>query len=443
MKTPKSTSFLSRGLLRGLAFALCCAGLFSQAPAAADTVPGEILVKLRKADALTALLNKYGLTLKARFGSRPIFRLVAGPLADVPSTVAALARENDVLMVEENVINGSPEARKNIVWAIGTQQQYQQQWAQAALRLPDAQSVSTGSGVRIALLDTGVDATHPLLAGKLLPGYDFVDDDQDPSEVGSPSDIGFGHGTHVAGIITTVAPDARIMPLRVLDSQGMGNTWVLAEALLYAIDPDGDPSTDDGAQVINMSLGTVTRTRILAAVARLASCNFVGAPGRTQVSDDDGDDESDSGFNDDKRRCLGSHGAVVVAAAGNDGTPSVREYPAAEGVDGLIAVGASDQTRRLAKFSNSGSWIDLAAPGDGITSSVPGGGYATWGGTSMAAPWVAGTAALVLANEPRLTPKEVVRRLDNSASPICGSPLPLLDPVAALMNTAPAPNNCP
>ncbi len=442
MTTKPWTSIVSQGALRALALALCCGGLLSHLPAQAATVPGEILVKLRSSDAITALLNKYGLTLNARFGSRPIFKLGTGPGANVPALVAALARETDVLMAEENVINGSPEARKNLVWAIGTQGQYRQQWAQAALRLGDAQQVSTGSGVRVAVLDTGVDAQHPLLAGKLLPGYDFVDDDLDPSEAGTPNDPGFGHGTHVAGIILTAAPDARIMPLRVLDPQGMGNTWVLAEALLYAIDPDGDPTTDDGAQVINLSLGTPARTRILAAVARLASCNFVGAPGRTTVSDEDNDDESDSGYNGDKSRCSGSRGATIVAAAGNDGN-AVREYPAAEGVDGLIAVGATDQTRHLAKFSNLGSWIDLAAPGDGITSSVPGGGYATWGGTSMAAPWVAGTAALLLAKEPQLSAKDVVRRIDRSASPLCGAAFPMLDPLAALLNTLPAAINCP
>jgi subtilisin family serine protease len=421
-------------LSRALATGLFCSGVLSHVPAHAASVPGEILVKLRSSDAITALLTRYDLTLKGRFGSRPIFRLGAGPMADVQATLTALRLEPAVLMAEENAIHGSPEARRNMVWAIGTPEQYQQQWAQAALHLSDAQRISTGKGIRVAVLDTGVDSQHPLLAGKLMPGYDFVDGDLDPSEEGTPFDAGFGHGTHVAGIILTVAPDARIMPLRVLDAQGMGNTWVLAEALLYAVDPDGNPATDDGADVINLSLGGPVRTRILQSIARIANCNF-------QPVDAD-DDDDDPGYNGDKDRCAASRGVTIVAAAGND-SGMAREYPAAEGVDGLAAVAASGQNKRLAKFSNSGSWIDLAAPGDAITSSVPGGGYATWGGTSMATPWVTGAAALLLANEPQLWPRDVVRRMVRSASPLCGSTLAQLDPVAALLNRGPAGSNCP
>ena len=434
MKIPTWASTVCRTLSRGLATGLFCTGVLSHVPADAASVPGEILVKLRSSAAITALLTRYDLTLKNRFGARPIFRLGAGPLADVQATLTALRLEPAVLMAEENAIHGSPEARSNLVWAIGTPEQYQQQWAQAALHLSDAQRISTGKGIRVAVLDTGVDAQHPLLAGKLLPGYDFVDGGLDPSEVGTPSDAGFGHGTHVAGIILTAAPDARIMPLRVLDAQGMGNTWVLAEALLFAVDPDGNPATDDGADIINLSLGGPTRTRILQSVARLANCNFNPI--------DAGDDVNDSGYNGDKDRCLGSRGATIVAAAGNGGSMA-REYPAAEGVAGLAAVAASGQHNRLAKFSNRGEWIDLAAPGDGMTSSLPGGGYATWGGTSMATPWVSGAAALLMANEPLLSPKDIVQRLVRSASPLCGSSLAQLDPLAALLNTGPAGTSCP
>ena len=120
-----------------------------------------------------------------------------------------------------------------------------------------------GQPVKIAVLDTGVDFSHPALAGHLLPGFDFVDFDNDPSEVGNQTTGPFGHGTHVAGLIALVAPDAKIIPVRVLDQKGIGNTWVLAEALAYAADPDGNPATHDGADVINLSLSTLRRTRLL------------------------------------------------------------------------------------------------------------------------------------------------------------------------------------
>jgi thermitase len=398
-------------------------------------LPGELLVKLRSSAALGPLLSKYQLSLMDQFGARPIYRLKVSGTASVGDTIAALGAEIDVLIAEPNFVHESPEARKNVVWAIGSPQDYVAQWAPQAMHLSQAHLLSTGGGVRVAVLDTGVDRQHPALAGRLLPGFDFVDFDDDPSE-GSPDGIGFGHGTHVAGLVAMVAPDAAIMPLRVLDSGGQGNAWVLAEALLYAVDPDGDPNTDDGAHVINLSLGSLDRTRIFDTVAQLVSCT-------EPVDNDPAGDLSDPGYDADDARCSNFGGAVVVAAAGNDGSDAVLEYPAAEGAHGLVAVAASGSDSRLAGFSNYGSWISLAAPGDGITSSVPGGGYATWSGTSMAAPLVAGTAALVLAVDPGLTPDGVARRLARRSAALCGTGLRQVDAAAALLDQAPAATICP
>jgi subtilisin family serine protease len=127
----------------------------------------------------------------------------------------------------------------------------------------------------------------------------------------------------------------------------------------------------------------------------------------------------------------------VAAAAGNDGSRRVREYPAAEGAYGLIAVTASTASGRLAGFANSGNWIHLAAPGEAITSSVPGGGYGTWSGTSMATPLVAGTAALLRALDPTLTPDLVVDRLLDHSAPLCGTTLRRVDAAATLAAQAP------
>ena len=405
---------------------------------AATAVSGEILVKLRSGDAIAPLLTRYGLTLKSRFGGRPIFRLGVGPLGDVRATIEALRLEPEVLIAEENALNASPEARKNRVFAIGTRQDYtSDQWALSALRLTAAHAVSTGQGIRVAVLDTGVDTRHPDLRGRLVAGYDFVDGDMDASEVGSGQDIGFGHGTHVAGIVARAAPGAMIMPLRVLDAQGRGNAWVLADAILFAVDPDGNPATDDGAQVINMSLGSPDRTKILDTVARLASCSIPAVPDPLEPADD----LSDPGYNADKLRCGLRRGAALLAAAGNDASAS-REYPAAEGAYGLVAIGASNAVGHLAAFSNFGSWVHFVAPGEDITSSVPGGGYGTWSGTSMATPWASAAAALMLASDPLLTPKEAVRRLARTASPLCGTALGQLDPLAALLGSEPAAGAC-
>lgn len=400
-------------------------------------LPGEVLVKLRSSDALTRVQQRYALSLVSRFGARPIYRLQVTGTVRVKDVLAAMATDADVLIAEANVSNRSPEARGSIPWTIGRQGDYVAQWAPQSMRLPQAQALTQGAGVRIAVLDTGVDATHPALAGHLLPGRDFVDGDDNPAEVPSTSGtIGaYGHGTHVAGLIALAAPQARIMPLRVLDADGAGNAWVLAEAILYALDPDGNPNTDDGAHVISLSLGSLLRTRIMDAVAQIAAC----APA---VADDPIGDRSDPGYADDERRCAnGSNGALIVAAAGNDASGSLKEYPAAEGAYGLLSIAASNASRRVASFSNFGPWVDLAAPGDGITSTVPG-GWAVWSGTSMAAPLAAATGALVRSLDLRVTPKDVAQRLKRTASTLCGTNLRQVDAWAAVADVIPASSNC-
>ena len=396
---------------------------------------GEVLVKLRSSDALQPLLARYPLTLMSRFGARPIYRLKVIGAARVKDVLTALVLEPSVMIAEANATQRSPEARKNVAWAIGTPQAYAAQWAPQAMRLAEAHAMATGTGIRVAIIDTGVDRSHPLLAGRLLPGFDFVDYDADPSEVGSVANAAYGHGTHVAGLVAMVAPDAKIMPLRALDPDGFGNAWVLAEALLYAVDPDGDPNTDDGAHVINLSLGSLSRTGLLAAIADIASC-------AAEVPDDPIGDRSDPGYNDDVRRCKRGNGAVVVAASGNDASTSVKQYPAAEGAHGLLAIAASNASRKLAGFSNFGSWITMAAPGDNITSAVPG-GYGTWSGTSMAAPLAAGTAALLRSLDVGMAPTDVVNRIKRASAALCGTQLRQVDAAAALSNVVPVAPLCP
>ena len=208
------------------------------------------------------------------------------------------------------------------------------------------------------------------------------------SEEGDQQTGPYGHGTHVAGLIALVAPEAKIIPVRVLDQFGVGNIWVLAEALAYAVDPDGDPRTADGADVINLSLSTPRETELIG--------NLLGELCGSSASED--------------FPVSGNPYLVVVAAAGNGGN-SDRQYPAAENVDGLIAVGSSTIDDRLASYSSRGSWVHVAAPGHAILSTVPGGQYGTWTGTSMAAPIVAGEVALVRARYPYLLNKDLMRHV--------------------------------
>lgn len=376
-----------------------------------EFVASEVVVKLLSAEDLPAIAARYSLdpTPIDQFGSRPIFRLRITDSAAVENRVEELADDSRVVFVEPNFIATPPEGG-GIIWSVGLtwslggdDATFKSQWAAQKIQLSLAHQVNKGIGpngpIKVAVLDTGVDINHVALAGRLLPGWDFVDGDSDPSEVGDQQTGPYGHGTHVAGLIALVAPEAKIMPVRVLDKFGVGNIWVLAEALAFAIDPDGNPATQDGADVINLSLSTLRETKLIGNLLAQA-CGG---------STSDGDDFPVS---------TNPH-LVVVAAAGNGGDDT-KQYPAAENVDGLIAVAASTTADRLASFSSRASWIQVAAPGAGIVSTVPNNRYATWSGTSMAAPLVAGEAALVRATFPYLSNKDLVRHLERKSVEIDG-----------------------
>jgi hypothetical protein len=244
-----------------------------------------------------------------------------------------------------------------------------------------------GTGVIVAVIDTGVDYNHPALGGgfgagkKVIGGYDFVNDDADPMDDNR-------HGTHVAGIIaaqsqavTGVAPQASLLAYKVLGANGKGNASDIIAAIERAV--------ADGAEVINLSLG---------------------GPGNPD---------------DPIARAVESaiaHGIVVCAAAGNDGTFHAIGSPA--GAPSAITVGASSGDG-LADFSTRGPATqsgaikpDLLAPGVGIVSTVPGGGTQALNGTSMATPYVAGLAVLLREAHPEWTPARIKAALVATALPI-------------------------
>ncbi|GAA2482527.1 S8 family peptidase [Winogradskya humida] len=251
------------------------------------------------------------------------------------------------------------------------------QWDFTKIGVAQAWEHSTGSGVIVAVIDTGVDATHPDLAGHILPGIDYV-----AGTTGTSTDPN-GHGTHVAGTIaaitgndvgiSAVAPDARIMPIRALGADGSGNMADVAKGIVYA--------ADHGADIINMSLGADEEITAMTTAITYAR----------------------------------GKGVTVVAAAGNDGeNGSPVNYPGAD--PGVIAVAATDSSDQVASFSNRGSYVDIAAPGVQILSTYPtGSGYATDSGTSMATPHVAAVAALIKAYRPAATPDQIEQTLEDTA----------------------------
>ena len=458
--------------LRGFALASCllfsaCGGGGDSGPAATTPTPPvaqppaaqapdarrlDLVLKLKPGFEIAPLAASFGLTVVDQFGQRPIYRVRGAAGGDTAALLLALLGDTRVRFAELDVENSAPEARRASVWLIGGDAGgFATQWAPDQLRLARAHTVSQGAGVRVAVLDSGADLSHPLLAPRLarradgsLLGREFVDDDLDPAEQGAAGQLGYGHGTHVAGLVALAAPAARLMPVRVLDSTGRGNGWVLAEALGWAINPDGDPLTDDGAHVINLSLGSTQPTQLLKLVTGLASCDF----------DDDSDITSDPRFAQDVTRCAAGYQTVVLAAAGNDGSADERIYPAAEQAKGSLAITASTASRRLADFANRGSWVGLAAPGERLISSVPGGAYGVWSGTSMASPLAAGTAALVLASWPagadrsrapmrQWTAEAVIKRLTDRAGKLCATSMLQLDAAGAVLDEPVADPSCP
>lgn len=365
-----------------------------------EFIPNEVLAKLRSTADLPAVATRYRLAVVKQFGSRPIYRFAFAGRAKPLDKARELLGDRRVQYAEPNYVGHAPVASQQASWSVGGDAgEYQAQWAPEKMRLPEAHGSTTGGGVNVAVLDTGADLDHPALAGHwrrsggAVVGYDFVDNDADPHEVGTTANAGYGHGTHVAGLVALSAPGAKIMPLRVLDEDGVGNVWVLAEALNWAV--------ANGADVINLSLGTTRETSLLKDIIGGISCDV-----------NDGDD------------CAANEGrgVVVVAASGNggDGTP---EYPAAEKHEGLLAVAASTQDDTLAPFATRGSWVDLMAPGERVLSTVPGGAYSTWSGTSMAAPLVAGEAALLRAQCGSLSAVDIAKWLTDYGANV-GGPVP-------------------
>jgi thermitase len=384
------------------AIVLCCAlpvaPLRAQERQPGDYVSGEVLVRLAPGASVRDLARRYRLKApdsgEVQIDRHPIYRLAITDGSSPKDKSAALAKDTKVQYVEPNYIGQAPEARQRSSWAVGGDDgasAYLTQWAPAKLRLGRAYGVTRGAGVTIAILDTGVDRSHPALEGRLEDGYDFIDNDDDPSEVGTAGvDIAFGHGTHVAGLLALAAPEARIMPLRTLGPDGVGTIWDQVRALRYAV--------AKGAVVINLSWSFPVRSATLDDILAEVTCAKIV---------------------DTRCRSRTRPGAVVVAAAGNSGA-NAPEYPAASRLPGVMAVAASTESDTLATFSTYGSWVTLAAPGDHIVSSVPGGGYASWSGTSMAAPLAASVVALLRSAKASDKPTEVIVRLVTTGTVITG-----------------------
>jgi subtilisin family serine protease len=245
------------------------------------------------------------------------------------------------------------------------------EWHMSTIQAPAAWDIATGSGITIAILDTGVESSHPDLAAHMVAGWNFYDNNNNTADV-------YGHGTKVAGVaaaignnsagVTGAAWNAKIMPMRISDPGGYITYYsIVANSLTWA--------ADHGARVANISYGVEN----VAAVQSAA-------------------------------QYMRNKGGVVVTAGGNAGT-----YDASANTNTMITVGATDSADQIASWSTYGPSIDVSAPGVGIWTTAMGGTYGAFNGTSFASPLTAGVVALMLSANPALQPSQVDSILTSTA----------------------------
>ncbi len=375
-----------------------------------DPPVDQVAIKLKPGVSINTILARYNASLLGFWAENKLYflRLPSGQTAD--QMLPTLKTDADLYSAEPNYYTqGAPLGEYIRIWGTGdltpTPAGGWDQWAWAKIGLADAQKISKGQGIIIAVLDTGLASDHPLLSSSITAGYDFIDMNTSISDFGNGLDDNgdgltdnyVGHGTHVSGIILTEAPGVQIMPIRVLDSDGVGTYWEVAQGIRYAVDQK--VLHGQNVRVINMSLSAPRLTPELADALAYAAAN----------------------------------GVIVVAAAGTGPGPN---YPAGY-TDRLavLGVGATDRNDSIAWFSGGQAVdTDIFAPGVDIYSAYPYNGYALGSGTSMAAPMVSGEAALLISRHPDWTPAEVIQRILAKSAAVAGTTARRID-LAGALNT--------
>jgi subtilisin family serine protease len=362
-------------LLTALSLSAAFGGVTSALDAADNVVPGQVVVELAQGANIDEINADFGTQLIDSVDSEGLYLLDVPEGMDEDLLREVLAGDARIIDAEENELATTPEdvgGDTQSFFFYVPPSMYDAQYASGLLGLGPAHGISIGSGIIVAVLDSGIDAAHEVLAEMVLPnGYNFVDENSDVSDVGNGIDDDgdgdidemTGHGTAVAGIVAMVAPGAAILPVKVLNSDGGGTTFRTAQGIYYAV--------DQGAHVINLSLGTQSSNQILRSAVEAAR----------------------------------QAGVQVVASAGNRNREHPAQMPA--GDENAVGVAATDEVDLKGDFSNYGTHIGLSAPGTNIVSTMPENSYAMCSGTSLSAAFVSGTVALVKATDPQAPPDQI------------------------------------
>lgn len=334
---------------------------------------GRILIKGKaglRDDQFDDVLKGHKASRHERFGAQGV-HVINVPANQEEEVVRALSKHRLIEFAELDM-------QVDLAATSVNDPQYSSAWHLPKIKAPTAWDFAKGQGVTIAILDTGVDASHPDLAAQMVPGINAVDNSSTTTDV-------FGHGTKVAGSaaaasnngvgIAAIAWAARIMPIRVSNDSASGTAYYsdIARGLTWA--------ADNGADVANISYDVSTSSAVSSAA-----------------------------------QYMRNKGGVVVVSAGNSGVdPGYANNPY------MITVSATDSTDAKASWSNYGAYIDISAPGSSILTTTKGGGYGNVSGTSFASPATAGVVALIMSANGNLTPAEVETVLETSAVKVAGT----------------------
>ena len=341
------------------AFALIATAILTACPALAQSgalITHQFVVRIESVQDLQGVLEDHNLVVVGSYPPRGLYLVAPHPLLPPPEDdqlASSLVLDSRLILSEQNRENCAEEGNTQSFFVGIAPLDFSSQPTFDHIGLNIAPATWTGQGITIAILDTGVAPHFEYWSSLRTDGASFVDNNSPTSDFGSGLDTNrngqidelVGHGTFMAGLIMHVAPGCQILPVRVLDSDGVGSSFAVAAGIYYAV--------DHGAKVINLSLSSPTDTLTV----REAVHEALAA------------------------------GISIVASVGNNNSIA-RQYPAANA--GVIAVTATDVSDRRLATSDFGPYIKFCAPGENVVSTYPGNLYATASGTSVSTALVAG-----------------------------------------------------